>query len=37
MALENQLVAEGKLVAEVERLAQKMIETSPSDLWNDDE
>lgn len=37
MALENQLVAEGKLVAEVERLAQTMIETSPSDLWNDDE
>lgn len=37
MALENQLVAEGKLVAEVERLAQEMIETSPSDLWNDDE
>lgn len=37
MALENQLVAEGKLVAEVERLAQEMIETSPSYLWNDDE
>ena len=37
MALENQLVAEGKLVAEVERLAQEMIETLPSDLWNDDE
>lgn len=37
MALENQLVVEGKLVAEVERLAQEMIETSPSDLWNDDE
>jgi predicted DNA-binding mobile mystery protein A len=37
MAIENQLVAEGKLVAEVERLAQEMIETSPSDLWNDDE
>lgn len=37
MALENQLVAEGKLAEEVERLAKEMIETSPSDLWNDDE
>jgi len=37
MALENQLLAEEKLVAEVERLAKEMIETSPSDLWNDDE
>jgi len=37
MALENQLVAEGKLVAEVERLAKELVETSPSDLWNDDE
>ena len=37
MALENQLLAEEKLVAEVERLAKEMIETSPSDLWNYDE
>lgn len=37
MALENQLVGEVKLAEEVERLAKEMIETSPSNLWNDDE
>ncbi|GAC31062.1 transcriptional regulator, XRE family [Paraglaciecola polaris LMG 21857] len=37
MALESQLIAEGKLLAEVERLAKEMIDKPSSDLWNDDE
>ena len=37
MALESQLIAEGKLLAEIERLAKEMLDKPSSDFWNDDE
>lgn len=36
MALESQLIAEGKLNAEVERLAKELMDNHGSTLWNDD-